>query len=246
LNLTDGLTHDLALYFLDWGTTTRVEQVTISNAATGAVLDSETVSSFHSGVYLQWMVSGQVLITITRTAGINAVLSGLFLDPPVSAVFLAQNTTTEGNWIGHYGSSGYTIVGGATNLPTTVTIAPAGASTHIWETSTTDNRALENPGGTGRSAAAWYSPTSFTVDVNVRGAAPEDVAVYALDWGYANRTEQIQISNAATGTVLDTEVISNFGTGVYLQWLVAGNVVIKVTQIAGINAVLTGVFLDTP
>ena len=53
----------------------------LTNAATGAVLNTETVSSFESGVYLQWAVSGNVLITFTRLAGKNAVLSGLFLDP---------------------------------------------------------------------------------------------------------------------------------------------------------------------
>ena len=54
----------------------------ISNASTGAVLNTETVTSFHSGVYLDYAVSGNVDITITHLAGANAVLSGLFFDPP--------------------------------------------------------------------------------------------------------------------------------------------------------------------
>ena len=49
LDLNDGATHDLELYFLDWGNSGRSESVTISNAYTGAVLDTETVSSFTSG-----------------------------------------------------------------------------------------------------------------------------------------------------------------------------------------------------
>ena len=53
MNLTDGKTHDLELYFLDWDSTARQAEVQISNAATGAVLDTETVTSFHAGVYLQ-------------------------------------------------------------------------------------------------------------------------------------------------------------------------------------------------
>jgi hypothetical protein len=70
----------LALYFLDWDNQGRSEQVQITNAATGAVLDTETVSSFSQGVYLKWNVSGNVRITITRLAGNNAVLSGLFIN----------------------------------------------------------------------------------------------------------------------------------------------------------------------
>ena len=95
-DLTDGQSHDLELYFLDWDSTARSEQVQISNAATGAVLDTETVSSFHCGVYLNWQVSGNVVITITKLAGANAVLSGLFFDPTsTSATFLKQDTTTR-------------------------------------------------------------------------------------------------------------------------------------------------------
>jgi hypothetical protein len=55
--------------------------VQISDAATGAVLSTQTVSSFQSGIYLDYAISGNVLITFTKEAGPNAVLSGLFLDP---------------------------------------------------------------------------------------------------------------------------------------------------------------------
>jgi hypothetical protein len=39
------------------------------------------VSSFHWGVYLQWAVSGKVVITFTRTSGANAVPSEVNLQP---------------------------------------------------------------------------------------------------------------------------------------------------------------------
>ena len=76
MNLADGQTHDLELYFLDWDNKGRGEQVQISDAGTGTVLDTETISSFASGVYLDWKVSGNLVITITRQAGPNAVLNG--------------------------------------------------------------------------------------------------------------------------------------------------------------------------
>ena len=81
VNLTDGQTHDLELYFLDWDSAGRSEQVQISDASTGAVLSTQTVSSFQSGVYLDYAVSGNIVITITNRRPRNAVLSGLFLDP---------------------------------------------------------------------------------------------------------------------------------------------------------------------
>jgi hypothetical protein len=244
VNLTDGLTHDLALYFLDWGTTTRVEQMTITSAATGAVLDTATVSSFHSGVYLQWMVRGNVVITITRTDGNNAVLSGLFLDPTASAAFLAQNTATEGNWIGTYGTQGYDLIGGPASLPSYASVTPSGQTSLTWSSNTTDPRALAIPNGTGGIAACWTAPTSFTVDVNLTDGLTHDLALYLLDWGTTTRVEQVTITSAATGTVLDTETVSSFHSGVYLQWMVRGNVVITITKTGGNNAVLSGLFLD--
>ncbi len=96
VDLTDGLTHDLELYFLDWDNAKRVENVTVSNAATGAVLSNETMSSFMSGTYLDLTVSGNVLITVTAVSGTNAVLSGLFFDPPPAPPQTASATFVRG------------------------------------------------------------------------------------------------------------------------------------------------------
>jgi ELWxxDGT repeat protein len=81
VNLTDGKVHDLELYFLDWDNWGRSEQVQISNASTGAVLSTQSISSFQSGAYLDYAVSGNILITFTNQGTKNAVLSGLFIDP---------------------------------------------------------------------------------------------------------------------------------------------------------------------
>ena len=53
------------------------------------MLDTRSISDFTGGVYLQWNVSGDVVITVTRTAGANAVVNGLFIDPAVSAMTAA-------------------------------------------------------------------------------------------------------------------------------------------------------------
>jgi hypothetical protein len=81
VNVTDGLTHQVALYFLDWNNAGRSERVDVLNSA-GAVLDSRTVSSFRGGQYLIWNISGNVTFRITRLAGPNAVVSGLCFDAP--------------------------------------------------------------------------------------------------------------------------------------------------------------------
>ena len=251
VNLADGQTHDLELYFDDWDNKGRSEQVQISDAGTGTVLDTETISSFSSGVYLDWKVSGNLVITITRQAGANAVLNGLFLDstssPPSTATasFLKQDATTQGSWVGTYGAQGYDIVSGPSSLPANDTVTPSGQSTYTWTTTSSDPRALQVPGSSNRVAAVWYSATSFTVDVNLADGQTHDLELYFDDWDNKGRGEQVQISDAGTGTVLDTETISSFGSGVYLDWKVSGNLVITITRQAGANAVLNGLFLGS-
>ena len=112
VNMTDGQPHALELYFLDWDNGGRSESVTLSDAATGTVLATETVSSFHSGVYLDWSVSGNILITITKLSGSNAVLSGLFFDPvTVSDLALEKGTVATGGAAGTSGTDGTEVVG---------------------------------------------------------------------------------------------------------------------------------------
>ena len=76
------------------------------------MLDTESISSFVNGAYLDWKVSGDLVIKVSRTAGNNAVLNGVFLDPPPAATFIKKDTATQGTWIGTYGGQGYDIVSG--------------------------------------------------------------------------------------------------------------------------------------
>ena len=244
VDLTDGQTHDVTLYALDYDYYGRSEQIQITNATTGAVLSTENIANCAGGVYLQWAVSGSVVITFTNTGGPNAVLNGIFLDAPSTASFVQSDTTTEGNWIGAYGTQGYNIIAGPTDYPTYATVTPAGEFDFTWSTDTSDPRALQTPGSTARVAAGWFSNTSFTVDVNLTDGQTHDISLYALDYDNEGRSEQIQITSASTGAVLSTESIANFSGGVYLEWAVSGDVVITFTNTGGPNAVLNGIFFD--
>jgi hypothetical protein len=79
INVTDGRTHQLALYFLDWNNAGRSERIDVLNSA-GQVVDSRTVSAFGNGQYLIWNITGKVTFRITRLAGPDAGVSGLFFD----------------------------------------------------------------------------------------------------------------------------------------------------------------------
>ena len=245
VNLTDGNAHDLALYAVDFDNQGISEQIQISAAATGTVLDSESISSFSGGIYLDWRVSGNVLITVTSTSG-PAVLSGLFLDaPPVTATLVRQDATTNGDWIGTYGSQGYDIIGTPASIPSYATITLTNQTTDMDDTGAIANAALEQPSGGGRYVGDWSSTSRFSVLVNLTDGQPYDLTLYAVDWADDGRSELIQITNPATGSMLSVKTLSNFQAGAYLQYLVTGSVLITVTRLAGPTAVLNGLFFDS-
>jgi hypothetical protein len=82
MNFSDTATHQLALYFLDWDGG-RTQTVSILDAVTNSVLDTQSLTSFTSGEYLLWNVTGHVIVVFTQTGAYNAVVSGLFFDPQV-------------------------------------------------------------------------------------------------------------------------------------------------------------------
>ena len=191
---------------------------------------------------VQWITTTDTsTATITGSASVTVNAGS-----SASAVFVKTDTTTLGSWIGVYGKDGYSLAGNATSYPAYVTVSTAGESNFTWVASSAATRALQNASGTGRLAACWYSTSSFTIRANFTDGQAHDFAVYAIDWDTTVRSERIQITSAATGAVLDTESISNFSGGAYLQWQVTGSVVITVTKVAGSNAVLSGLFFDAP
>ncbi len=174
--------------------------------------------------------------TITATDTITPSITGYgstTVSPSntTSAAFLKKDATTQGNWINTYGTEGYNVIQDAPSYPSYATVSATGQTAHTWAISTTDVRALQNPGGSGRIAATWYSASSFTIDVSLTDGQAHDLELYFLDWDSTARSEQVQISDAASGMVLDTESISSFHGGVYLDWQVSGHVVIKITKI---------------
>lgn len=90
VNLTDGKSHQIALYAVDYDLFGRGETIQVVDPATGAILDSQVLAagSFTKGVYLIWNVTGRVSFHVIRNAGKNQVISG---------VFFGGATTAQGN-----------------------------------------------------------------------------------------------------------------------------------------------------
>ena len=95
VNVTDGREHKVTMYFMDYEGAGRRQKVEVLRASDGAVLDTRTFGTdFHRGVYQSWNVTGNVRFRVTRTAGINAVVSGIFFDPAAGGTSTTTPTTT--------------------------------------------------------------------------------------------------------------------------------------------------------
>jgi hypothetical protein len=248
LNLIDGKNHQVALYLLDWDSTSRGEKIQVVDLNTGKILDLRPVNGFHNGQWLVWNLTGHVRITFTRLQGANAVLNGLMFDPPAapivpqpvptSVAFQSSDTTTQGTWSGAYGADGYDLFGGNQSILGYAAVAAAGETAWTWAASTTDLRALQqSPGSTSRLAAAWDAPSSFTLDVNLTDGNAHRVALYLVDWDSTFRSETVTMTDAATGSVLDSRAVSAFHNGEYLVWTATGHFKITIARTGGANAV---------
>jgi uncharacterized protein (TIGR03790 family) len=267
INLTDGQEHELALYCLDWEAAGRVLSFEVVNTATGAVLDSRSVSDFAQGKYAVWNLKGHVRIRVVSTGAANAVVSGLFFapgappnpNPPptptptpsptpppppgsTSAAYVRTDITTQGNWRGVYGSDGYEIVNDAVSYPAYAQIGLTGANPYTWTPSTTDLRALERAAGGGRIASAWYNWTEMTFDINLTDGQEHQLALYCLDWETAGRALSFEVKDATTGALLDSRNLSDFAQGKYVVWKLKGHLRIRVLSVGAANAVVSGLF----
>ncbi|HEV7577370.1 MAG TPA: DUF6701 domain-containing protein [Caldimonas sp.] len=261
VTISDGQTHQVAIYALDWDNYYgRSETIEIRDAATNALLDSRSLAGFQGGIWAVWNVSGNVNVVVVNTNGpSNAVVSGIFFAPvqaaqipPQSssqATFIRADTTTQGTWKGVYGSDGYTVVNDAQSLPSYATLAPASNLIYTWAGSTSDVRGLQKAtSATDRIAACWYSSGAYRVNVRISDGQVHSLALYALDWdNYHSRTETIEIRDTGTNALLDSRDLATFQGGTWLVWNIAGNVTIVVRNTnAPANAVVSGLFFGPP
>jgi len=246
LNLLDGNAHRIALYLLDWDSTARAESISVLDATSNAVLNTQTFSSFHNGEYAVWNVQGHVLIQVTRTGGSNGVVAGIFFDTaPTSATYSGLDTTTQGTWTGKYGSNGEIVANGANTTPGLATVSLTDDTAYTWAASTTDVRALQtSSGASSRIASAFYSSSSFVVNLNLTDGNVHKISLYLLDWDGSARSETVSVVDAENNAVLNTQSFSSFHNGEYAVWNVQGHVLIQVTRTGGSNAVVSGIFVD--
>ena len=190
--------------------------------------------------------AGSYALTITATSGsivhsVPVTLTVTAAAAANSATYVKTDTTTQGTWKGIYGADGYAVTNDATNYPAYAQVTMWSSNPYTWNASTTDVRALQKAAATDRIASTWFGGT-FTIDVNLTDGLRHQLAIYALDWDGLNRSERIDVLDAASGAVLDTRTLTAFRNGQYLVWTLSGHVQLRVTLTGGENSVVSGLF----
>ncbi|MCP4453736.1 MAG: hypothetical protein GY809_19930 [Planctomycetes bacterium] len=172
------------------------------------------------------------------------VVAGSTLAPAASVEFIMLDTETQGNWKGVYGEDGFNIIMDTEAYPGYAEVTASGKSDHTWAPSTTDIRALEKATGDDRLAACWFNSTPWTIDINFTDGRKHQVAAYFLDWDANNRGTAVEILDAESGEILDSQDMTEYIEGKYLVWEIKGHVVINVIHVSATNAVISGLFFD--
>ena len=207
--------------------------------------------SFHNGAWVSLPVSvaagGTVTITVDRTAGANAVLSGVFLGdagPPPSPTV---TSAPEGSWVNSVGSAGYDLagwdgsVGDLSYLPGASSVVEQGTR-YQWAANTTDTRALQSPDGLGRAAGAYYDPQPDPAQAELLGRLHRQPAPLRSRLGL-DRPPRDDLSGWPDRGAVRLVPQRRLGFAARSASPPAATVTITVDRTAGPNAVLSGIFL---
>ena len=247
LTFSSAYSGTIHLYAVDWDSHDRQESMTVDdgNGPRTAIIGTR----FDQGVWVNAPLAvpagGQVIVTVDRIAGANAVLSGIFL----GGAGLSYSQAPQGDWVGTYGVDGYDLLawnGSAdlSALPQSSLILDSGAR-YQWNSATTDVRALQSPDLTNRRATTAYQYSELRLHLTFNSTYTGTIHIYAVDWDSPNRQESISINDGSgpRSAIIGTSFSGGAWVSATINVAKGGQVTITVDSIAGANAVLSGVFL---
>jgi len=86
---------------------------------------------------------------------------------------------------------------------------------------------------------------TMTIDLRVTGSQLHQVALYFLDWDNQERRSEIEVFDATTlKLIAPVQLIKTYKNGKYLVFNYSGSIRIRVNQVRGPNAAVSGLFFD--
>lgn len=188
-----------------------------------------------------FVFAGRWTPNVDHPAPVRAVVD----DPARPIGFVKADEVTKGSWRGVYGAEGVAIANEKAMLPAYAQVKwPRDAGFWI-KSAPGETRALQKTNDpSDRVASSWYSFSGFDIDIAFTDTRTHQVALYMVDWDSNMRKQIVRVTDAATSKVLDERAVSAFTGCQYLAWNLRGHVTIKITRVAGANAVVSGLFLN--
>jgi len=155
----------------------------------------------------------------------------------------------QGTWVGVYGASGSALLGwnggDLVSIPN-ATLSVDQGQRFIWQNPSSDVRGLQSADASMREATCAYDGNQVKIHITFSTAYSGTIHVYALDFDSLGRRETITIND---GSGPQTANLSgDFSQGAWVNTSInvsaGGTVTVTVTRTAGINAVVSGVFLS--
>jgi alpha-L-rhamnosidase len=205
-------------------------------------------------IYLKDLTAGHYHFRVNyKTVYKKPVIKELSWDYPIKEI--NQDSTTHGNWPGKYGQEGFMLFNDL-QVGKHLQKLPAYVDSVVLKKS--KNIHLLLPGRTGILADASGLHTSFgaivtqdpiacmqtmTMDIPVSENKTHQLALYFLDWDSQNRRTEVEIFDLKTlKLIAPVQLIENYQDGKYLIFDYPGSIRIRINQVRGINAALSGVF----
>lgn len=208
-------------------------------------------------VWLDGLRPGSYAFAIRYAGHAAPYRDGPFVYP---ARFVKQDTRTSGNWGGNYGRDGSVLFSydgpgkDRTRLPDYVASVVCRRSTgRQWAVKTSDTRALapDDANSSPRTAAALFTgdpapcQQSIVLDVALKVPREFQFALYFVDFDRRGRRVAVELFDLDSRKLIaPVKVFSDLDGGTYAVYACRQPVRIRVNQIRGDNAALSGVFFD--
>ncbi|MCC8423372.1 endo-alpha-N-acetylgalactosaminidase family protein [Mucilaginibacter sp. UR6-11] len=177
------------------------------------------------------MKAGECLSIVPHGINIHRIRTIYELPPSGTVRFDEQDQNTKGNWVGAYGKSGYDVIGGKRQLPSSINLNYVANNLETWAANSTDVRApYLSSKKEGRVAAGNTALLHEIADVDLKNGVTKKVSLYFLDWQRYHRQMLVDVIDANTKKVLQSNSLSDFDNGVYLNYLVTGHVQFRITR----------------
>lgn len=177
-----------------------------------------------------------------------------------SASTVKEDTITQGNWKGKYGSKGYALFNYDREgthrmcLPencNSIVLYKNGDC--LYKNSENDVRSLvsDRDGDNTRRLGVIHTKDplaclqTMTIDLDYNTNAPYKLSLYLVDWERGGRRSAIEVFNLNNKKILTpVHMVRSYGMGCYVTFELNEPVRIRINQVRGDNAACAGLFVD--